>query len=121
VADAIKIIRNHGCIFAVKSGGHAMFEGASNANGGITIDLRLLNQLEFVGEEKGIEGETTRIGPGARWREVYKSLEPLNRTVVGGRNSHVGVGGFILGGEFSPCSVVRGERKGDVARDVNQK
>jgi hypothetical protein len=31
---------------------------------------------------------------------VYKVLEPLGLTVVGGLVSDVGVGGFLLGGEF---------------------
>lgn len=31
--------------------------------------------------------------------EVYKQLEPEGLTVVGGRVSDVGVGGFMLGGE----------------------
>ena len=96
VSKAIKVIREHECIFAVKSGGHAMFAGASNAPGGITIDLRNLNGIELVED-----GETTLVGTGNRWRDVYAKLEPLNRVVVGGRDSEVGVGGFILGGDSS--------------------
>ena len=94
VAEAIKVISQHQCIFACKSGGHSMFAGASNAPGGITIDLRDLNLVE-LSEDK----QTTRVGPGNRWGEVYEKLEPLNLTVVGGRNDQVGVGGFTLGGE----------------------
>jgi FAD/FMN-containing dehydrogenase len=30
VSEAIKVITQHQCIFGVKSGGHAMFTGASN-------------------------------------------------------------------------------------------
>jgi len=71
-----------------------MFPGASNAPGGITIDLRKLNLIAFDEET-----QTTEVGPGNRWADVYKVLEPLNKTVVGGRSSQVGVGGFILGGE----------------------
>lgn len=94
VSEALKVIKQHQCIFAIKSGGHAMFAGASNAPSGITIDLRKLNAIEL--DEDGL---TTRVGTGNRWIDVYKALQPLNRTVVGGRNSKVGVGGFILGGE----------------------
>lgn len=94
VSQALKTIKQYQCIFAVKSGGHAMFPGASNAPGGITIDLRKLNLIAFDEET-----QTTEVGPGNRWADVYKVLEPLNKTVVGGRSSQVGVGGFILGGE----------------------
>jgi FAD/FMN-containing dehydrogenase len=94
VSEALKVIKHYQCIFAIKSGGHAMFSGASNAPSGITIDLKKLDAIE-----PDEEGLTTRVGTGARWMDVYKVLEPLNRTVVGGRNSNVGVGGFILGGE----------------------
>jgi FAD/FMN-containing dehydrogenase len=94
VSQAILIIRQHSCIFAVKSGGHATFVGASNAPSGITIDLRKLNTIEISEDQ-----ETTIVGSGNRWKEVYEKLEPFNLTVAGGRNPDVGVGGFILGGE----------------------
>ena len=42
----------------------------------------------------------TRVGTGNKWIDVYSVLEPLGRTVAGGRNGDVGVGGFLLGGEF---------------------
>lgn len=73
-----------------------MIAGASNAPGGITIDLRKIDDID-VGEGM----ETARIGAGNRWKGVYEALEPLNRTVAGGRNSDVGVGGFTMGGELS--------------------
>ena len=96
VSQAIKIISQHQCIFAVKSGGHAMFEGASNAPSGITIDMGKFTDV--VPDEDGL---ITRVGTGNLWRDVYRVLEPLNRMVVGGRHSGLGVGGFILGGETS--------------------
>lgn len=94
VSKAVKVIREYDCIFAVKSGGHALPAGASNAHQGITIDLRYMNSIE-VSEDK----LTTSVGTGARWGDVYKKLEPMGLIVVGGRDSSVGVGGFILGGK----------------------
>ncbi|KAE8445079.1 hypothetical protein EG329_013794 [Mollisiaceae sp. DMI_Dod_QoI] len=96
VAHVIRVIRQHRCIFAVKSGGHALFVGGSNAPGGITIDLRKLDEID-VAEDL----QTAKVGTGNRWKRVYEKLEPLNRTAVGGRNGEVGVGGFILGGGIS--------------------
>lgn len=91
----MSIITQHSCIFAIKSGGHAPGAGASNANRGITIDLRKIDDIAVSDTL-----ETARIGTGNRWAKVYEQLEPLNRTVAGGRNGDVGVGGFVLGGEF---------------------
>jgi len=99
VSDAIKIIIQHRCIFAVKSGGHAMFSGASNAPGGITLDLQYLNDLDISPDHS-----TAYVGPGNRWADVYDFLDPMNLTAVGGRDSQVGVGGFLLGGEHKPRS-----------------
>ena len=94
VSQVLRVIRDFHCTFAVKSGGHGMFVGASNAQQGITIDLRNLNGIH-VSENR----ETTSIGAGNRWAGVYKKLEPMNLTVVGGRDTQLGVGGFILGDE----------------------
>lgn len=42
-----------------------------------------------------------RVGAGASWLDVYAFLDPLNKTVAGGRNGAVGVGGLTLGGGIS--------------------
>ena len=44
--------------------------------------------------------QTTRVGPGNVWSGVYKVLDSLGVSVVGGREAGVGVGGLTLGGEF---------------------
>jgi FAD/FMN-containing dehydrogenase len=93
VSTAMQIINQHSCHFAVKSGGHAMFAGGPNAVGGITINLKNLNGVDLSQDEA-----TVSVGPGNRWGNVYQKLEPKGLTVVGGRVSHVGVGGFMLGG-----------------------
>lgn len=93
VAASVLLSRLAGCPFAVKSGGHAAFKGASNVEDGLTIDLGGLNQIYI---HPG--GDTVSIGPGNTWYDVYTVLEPLNRTVVGGRVAAVGVGGLVLGG-----------------------
>lgn len=95
VSDAIKLIGQHECIFAIKSGGHAMFSGASNAKGGITLDMRYLNSLKLSEDQ-----QTVYVGTGNRWGDVYHYLDPMNFTVVGGRDNQVGVGGFLLGGKL---------------------
>jgi FAD/FMN-containing dehydrogenase len=61
VALAVRIIAethsggdNDKCIFAVKSGGHGMFAGASNAPGDVTIDLRYLDDVSVAEDRKTV-------------------------------------------------------------------
>ncbi|RYP31763.1 hypothetical protein DL767_005583 [Monosporascus sp. MG133] len=95
-AAAILLARLTQCEFAVKSGGHASFAGASNRRDGLTIDLASLNEVT-VNEDRRVAS----IGSGNRWYDVYSALEPENLTVVGGRVASVGVGGLTLGGGIS--------------------
>ncbi|KAK4442555.1 putative oxidoreductase [Podospora aff. communis PSN243] len=85
------------CRFAVRSGGHSSVPGAVNSDGGVTVDLRALNGVEFAGEDKDV----VKIGVGARWGAVYRYLEEFGLSVTGGRVSDVGVGGLTLGGGIS--------------------
>jgi len=101
VSTAINILTEYGCHFAVKSGGHGASKGMSSSEGGVTIDMRMFNAVEILEAEN--EGEVTRVGTGGRWGEVYKKLEPHGKTVIGGRDPRVGVGGFLLGGTSFLC------------------
>jgi FAD/FMN-containing dehydrogenase len=89
--------------FAVKSGGHSYNSGASNIEDGVTIDLSRLNSISLTDNNTA-----AWVGPGARWREVYASLEPHGLTTPGGRVGDVGVGGYVLGGGFSWFSAKKG-------------
>lgn len=79
----------------MKSGGHAAFAGASSTQGGILVNLAPLNQVSLSADRT-----TTSIGPGNTWGDVYKVLDPLGVSVVGGREAGVGVGGLLLGGKY---------------------
>ncbi|OAG13723.1 FAD-binding domain-containing protein [Alternaria alternata] len=96
VSTLVLISRLTQCPFAVKSGGHAAFPGASSIQGGITVDLK-----DFTTRRLSADKKTVAIGPGNRWIDVYHYLTPYNLTVVGGRAAHVGVGGLTLGGGIS--------------------
>ncbi|KAH8889145.1 FAD-binding domain-containing protein [Thozetella sp. PMI_491] len=78
---------------AVRSGGHSPNPGFSNTDHGFTVALRGLDQ---IAQKKG-SAHVISVGTGALWIDVYKFLQPLNRTVVGSRVASVGVGGFITG------------------------
>lgn len=84
------------CKFAVRSGGHTIWAGAANIEDGVTIDLSKMDSTTYHAENK-----TASIYTGARWGSVYKMLEKDKVTVAGGRAGPVGVGGFLLGGEYT--------------------
>ncbi|KAH3940607.1 hypothetical protein HBH70_025790 [Parastagonospora nodorum] len=96
VSSTVLLSRLFQCPFAVKSGGHAAFAGASSINSGITIDLVNMKVRKLAEDKK-----TVAIGPGNRWLDVYDYLTPYSLVVVGGRAATVGVGGLTLGGGIS--------------------
>ncbi|KAI9819105.1 MAG: hypothetical protein M1827_007261 [Pycnora praestabilis] len=96
VARALTILISEECEFAVRSGGHGIFVGFANIEGGVTIDLSVLNQVTI-----SANNTITSVGPGARWRDVYTKLDPLGLAVTGARVDTLGVGGFTLGGGIS--------------------
>ena len=97
VSTILKILIEENCHFAIKSGGLARGAGSSNADGGVTIDLVRLNDVEIAKDRKSV-----KVGGGGKWFDVYSKLDPHGLTVLGGRVSIVGVGGFLLGGEYTP-------------------
>lgn len=55
------------------------------------------NELAYDGNT-----QTVSIGSGCLWDEVYRYLNPLKQTVVGGAGAAgVGVAGWLLGGGYS--------------------
>ncbi|KAJ5520276.1 hypothetical protein N7463_000729 [Penicillium fimorum] len=89
--------------FAVRGGGHTLWTGAANIDSGITVDMRLINQVELSEDHKIV-----RIGGGAVWDHAYEKLVPYNLTVMGGRIPGIGVGGFATGGGITFHSRERG-------------
>lgn len=61
VAAAIKALADAGQAFAVRSGGCTVRPGSNNIEGGVTIDLSLLNSIEYNPDN------TAHVGPGATW------------------------------------------------------
>ncbi|KAK5062924.1 hypothetical protein LTR84_005000 [Exophiala bonariae] len=96
VSLAVVLLKSLRCPFAVKSGGHGCYDGQSSISQGITIDLGKIDQINLSDDRSVVT-----LGPGSRWLNVYTALEPLNVTVIGGRDAGVGIGGFLLGGGIS--------------------
>ncbi|KAF3000741.1 hypothetical protein E8E13_004047 [Curvularia kusanoi] len=77
---------------AVRSGGH----GSDNQNSitnGLIIDLTYLNATTY-----NAATNIASVGTGSRWGETYSILQEHGVSIVGGRQSIVGVGGLLLGG-----------------------
>lgn len=113
VSQIIQIIVSGGHVFALRSGGHGTSLGASNIDGGITLDMGLLDGTRIVENSQSADGgegyaALVDIGPAARWRDVYAALDKHGLMVAGGREGSVGVGGLILGGGISFLSGTRG-------------
>ncbi|KAI1345676.1 cytochrome P450 [Xylaria sp. FL0043] len=89
-----------GCHFAVRSGGHASFVGASNIKDGVTVDLSKLSDIT-ISQPGGSVAPVLSVGAGCRWGAVYAYLDKMHLSVSGGRAASVGVGGLTLGGGIS--------------------
>ncbi|KAJ8133562.1 hypothetical protein O1611_g56 [Lasiodiplodia mahajangana] len=84
------------CDFAIRTQGHAPAAGAANIQNVVTLDLTWLNKTS-LSEDYSVAS----VGAGSAWVDVYRTLNPFNKTVNGGRNGAVGVGGVTLGGGIS--------------------
>ena len=91
------------CPFAVKSGGHASFAGASSIADGVTVSLQRLREIAVAPDKK-----TAVIGPGNTWFDVYQATERYDVAPIGGRVAAIGVGGLTLGGGISFLSGLYG-------------
>lgn len=91
VADVSKAVASltsskyNGCQFAIRSGGHTPWAGASNIANRMVIDLRSLNRIELNADRSIVS-----VGAGATWDAVYEKLDPLGLTVNGSRSAGVG-------------------------------
>ena len=77
---------------AIRSGGHGGDE-SNNIVNSVTIDLSQLNATTY-----NAAANITGVGTGARWQDVYDTLQPEGVSATGRREGVVGIGGFVLGG-----------------------
>ncbi|KAH8671557.1 FAD binding domain-containing protein [Xylariales sp. PMI_506] len=91
---------------AVRGGGHS-FWPSNNVQGGVTIDLSLMNSIAYSGctfdgsTSSVCTNGTVSVGSGAKWGDVFAAVEEYGMSVAGGRVGDVGVSGLLLGGGFS--------------------
>ncbi|KAI1355543.1 FAD-binding domain-containing protein [Xylaria sp. FL0043] len=80
--------------FAIRGAGNMPLSGCSNIQNGITLDPKLLEQIELT--------ETmVSVGAGALWLDVDKIVQSAGLGVVGGRSGTGGIGGLALSGGLS--------------------
>ncbi|HEX4374388.1 MAG TPA: FAD-binding oxidoreductase, partial [Puia sp.] len=97
IVDAIKYAKNKNLPVAIKSGGHCM-EGFSCNDGGMVINLSLLNNVEWIDEE------TIRVEPACTLSKIYDLILAKNKILPGGSCGSVGIGGLTLGGGYGLLS-----------------
>ncbi|KAF3169251.1 hypothetical protein EYR41_009075 [Orbilia oligospora] len=96
VKKAVKLFARRNCQFAVRSGGHSYNPGWAGIKRGVLISLGNMNHTSY-NTQTGL----ATVEGGSRWTDVYGALLPYNVTVLGGRNSDLGVGGYLTGGGIS--------------------
>ncbi|MFJ6687129.1 FAD-binding oxidoreductase [Streptomyces werraensis] len=93
IAEALAYARTAGTPLTVRSGGHGI-SGRSTNDDGIVIDLARLDAVEILDEDAGL----VRVGAGARWGDVAKSLASYGLALSSGDTGDVGVGGLATAG-----------------------
>jgi alkanesulfonate monooxygenase SsuD/methylene tetrahydromethanopterin reductase-like flavin-dependent oxidoreductase (luciferase family) len=94
VAQAVGFAREHMHLpLGIRSGGHGI-SGRSTNDGGLVIDVGGLDDITILDEDARL----VRIGPGARWRDVARVLQPHGWALSSGDYGGVGVGGLATAG-----------------------
>jgi FAD/FMN-containing dehydrogenase len=93
VQAAVDFAREAGLRLSVRGGGHG-FPGFGTNDDGVVIDLRRLDDIEILDEQRRV----VRIGGGATWGQVVDALAPSGLAISSGDTRTVGVGGLTLAG-----------------------
>lgn len=93
VAAALRYAADAGLTVSVRSGGHSL-AGFSTHTDGMVIDLRRISQVRILDPV----ARRVRVGAGATWGEVSKTIQRSGFALTAGDTASVGVGGLTLGG-----------------------
>jgi len=92
VAKAVRFARQQGLTMSVRSGGHS-FAGQSGNDGGMVIDLRLLDAIK-IDPETGI----ARVQPAVTSARLGSAAQEYGLALSTGDSPSVALGGLALGG-----------------------
>lgn len=93
IQQALKVAKEEQLAVSIKSGGHS-FEGFSSNNGGMCMDLSLMDSITYINENEIVVGPANTLG------KLNNELLPNNRLLPGGSCATVGIGGLALGGGY---------------------
>jgi FAD/FMN-containing dehydrogenase len=94
VVDAVNFARENGLEVTVRGGGHSI-AGLSSCDGGMLIDLALMN-----GVHVDREAQVAHVQGGALWGDVDREAQLFGLATPGGVVSDTGVAGLTLGGGY---------------------
>lgn len=92
VERVVAVAAKHGSLLAVRGGGHSI-PGLSTCDGGIVLDLSLMNTVTVDGSRSLAE-----VSGGALLGDLDRACVPAGLVVPAGVVSHTGVAGLTLGG-----------------------
>lgn len=93
IIAAIQYARKNELSVSIKSGGHC-FEGFSCNDGGLVINLSLMNKVNWIDEN------TISVLPGCTLAKLYDEILPKGKILPAGSCGGVGVAGLALGGGY---------------------
>lgn len=102
VMDALACARASDLSVSVRGGGHHV-SGRALCDGGLTIDLSLMNGIRI-----DPVGRTATVGPGARVRDLDHEAQAFGLMTTGAPIPSVGIGGYTLGGGLGWTSRAHG-------------
>ena len=92
VVEAVKFAIRNNTAIAIRGGGHNV-AGHGVCDGGMMIDLSLMNHVEV-----DVEKKLARVSGGATWGDVDRATQAYGLATPGGLISETGVGGLTLSG-----------------------
>jgi FAD/FMN-containing dehydrogenase len=93
IAAALAFAQDAQLQISIRSGSHSV-AGFSTNNGGLVLDLSLMDSVQVLDEKAGL----VRLGVGALWGDVANQLSKHGLAISSGDTKSVGVGGLTLGG-----------------------
>lgn len=104
VADALAFASRHRHLpLGVRSAGHGI-SGRSTNRGGLVVDVGAMDEVTVLDRASRL----VRVGPGATWKKVARTIGPRGWAITSGDYGGVGVGGLATAGGIGLLSREQG-------------